>query len=379
MLQANYSRHSPGFMRRLKKLAAAFGEHRSAVLRHAFTRLPWEDLAALSHFKLPKKIKTIVIVGIGGSSLGAKTILSALSVSKIAVCFLDNVDPDFVHERLATLDLKSSFFLLISKSGETIEVLSLAAILISKISTASNFLIITDASSSPLARFGMQHKIQLLQSPHNIPGRFSALSVVALLPALLTGIPIRKVQNGAGAASWKKAYELACYQYLHSIHKKPMTVIFPYGERLSNFADWYIQLLAESIGKSKLVGITPIKALGVKDQHSQLQLFLDGPDDKFFIFIKPQHPASDIKIPGKRFSMSELFTAEYEGVKKAFSERKKSFLELSFTAITPEALGELLFFFELEIAFLGSLFKVNPENQPAVELSKRATQSILAI
>jgi glucose-6-phosphate isomerase len=116
----------------------------------------------------------------------------------------------------------------------------------------------------------------------------------------------------------------------------------------------------------------------VKDQHAILQLFLDGPDDKFYIFVKPEKSHHDVRIPGSRFSLQKLFDAEYLGVKSAFEKKKKPFLEISFPSISESTLGEFFFFFELEVAFLGSLFKVNYENQPAVELSKRITRSLLA-
>jgi glucose-6-phosphate isomerase len=143
------------------------------------------------------------------------------------------------------------------------------------------------------------------------------------------------------------------------------------------FIDWYIQLLSESIGKSPKVGITPIKAIGVKDQHSQLQLFLDGPKDKFFIFLKHDGQYGDLKIPGERYKLSDLFNAEYEGVKAAFRKKKIPYFEIRFPVHSPEIIGELLFFFELQVAFLGLLFGINFENQPAVELSKSYTKKEL--
>ncbi|MBI4994057.1 hypothetical protein HZC21_00205 [Candidatus Peregrinibacteria bacterium] len=359
-----------------------FQKHRDNIVRMPCLALPWGNLDSLKNIKLNKKITTICVVGMGGSSLGAKALITAVKCprdaeSSVKCIFLDNIDPDFVNETLSQIDLKKTLFLLISKSGETIEIISLALILFSKIKSAENFIVITDDIKSSLAEIAKKRGIDILQSPKNVPGRFSVLSVVGLLPAALAGIPVQKVLAGAQKASWLKAYDLACKQYEYFRKGKFITVIFPYCENLNFFADWYIQLLSESIGKSNAIGITTVKAIGAKDQHSQLQLFLDGPDDKFYIMIPPPSTKNDIKISSKSFTLNDLFNAEYESSKKAFRKKKKPFAEISFKEITPETLGEAFFFFELEIAFLGSLFGINIQNQPAVELSKKYAKSIL--
>lgn len=376
MLNFRYSRLPARFSEQIKKCVADFPKHRTSIETLPLTRLPWQT-SEIEIPRVPNNYPTIVIVGIGGSSLGAKTLISALGSKGKEVLFLDNVDPHFINEQLAQLNLRRTLFVLISKSGETIEVLSLAAILYARIKSAHNFLIITDNKKSALGIFGTTHQIPCITSPSNIPGRFSVLSAVGLVPAQLAGLPIKKIIDGARRTSFKNAYTLACHQYLHFTQKKNIVVIFPYAERLSDFVDWYIQLLAESVGKSKKIGITPVKAMGVRDQHSQLQLFLDGPNDKFFIFIKAQQQEHDVRIPGKRYTLKNLFDAEYKGVLHAFAKRKKPFVEISFSSLSEEIIGQLLFFLQLQISFLGSLFGINIENQPAVELSKLETQRIL--
>lgn len=351
-----------------------FKKHRNKIIGLPFLNLPWENLDFLKNIKLDKGFTAVCVVGMGGSSLGAKALIKALNCQCI---FLDNIDPDFVNETLNKLNLKKTLFLLISKSGETIEIISLAEILFSKIKSVENFIVITDDIKSSLAKFAKKRKVNILQSPKNIPGRFSVLSIVGLLPSKLTGISVQQVLSGAQKANWQAAYNLAFEQYKHFKKGKNITVIFPYCESLNYFADWYIQLLSESIGKSKSIGITAVKAIGSRDQHSQLQLFLDGPDDKFYILIPPPNPKHDTKIPSKNFSLSNLFKAEYVGVKKALQKKKKPFVEIPIKQITPETLGKLFFFFELEIAFLGSLFNINIQNQPAIELSKIYAKSIL--
>lgn len=362
----------------MSNLKSQFEKHRNKIISLPFLNLPWENLDFLKNVKLSKKFTTVCVVGMGGSSAGSKALIKAVRSqrSEVGCIFLDNIDPDFVNETLNELDFKKTLFLIISKSGETIEILSLAEILFSKIASKENFIVITDDIKSSLAEIAKKHGSNILQSPKNVPGRFSVLSVVGLLPAKLTDIHVQKVLAGAQKASWRKAYDLTCKQYKYFKKGKNITVFFPYCEALNYFADWYIQLLSESIGKSNAIGITAVKAIGARDQHSQLQLFLDGPDDKFYILIPPPNTKYDIKITSKNFSLNNLFNAEYIGVKKALQKKKKPFVEIPIKCITPETLGELFFFFELEIAFLGSLFDINIQNQPAVELSKTYSKSI---
>lgn len=361
---------------RFKELLRRFPQHRKRALGFPFAQLPWADPSTFAALRLGKKFSRLAVAGMGGASLGAKALLRGLGKNAV---FLDNADPDFIHAVLKNLNLKKTLFLLISKSGETIEINSLGRLLFKKLPSPGNFLAITDLPDCELGTFAAAHRIPVLRSPANIPGRFSVLSLVGLLPAALGGVHVRNLLSGAQKTHWKSAYELAAMQYLHARRGRNITVFFPYGEAFSALADWYIQLLAESIGKSPNAGLTPVKAMGVKDQHSQLQLFLDGPDDKFTIFLKTDASLHDEKIPGRKFSLKQLFDAQYEGVQRAFARRKKPFAQLTIPALDEAHLGELFFFLELEVAFLGSLMGVNIENQPAVELSKKITKSLLKL
>lgn len=376
MLKFRYSPQQTVFKTNLKKLLSGFSGHQLKVAEFPFSQLPWENFTGLIKEYSAKKYDRVFVVGIGGSSLGVKALAEALGNKRLR--YLDNIDSDFVYDNLKGINAKKSLFLLISKSGETIEILSLAKMLLLKF-PKQNFIAVTDDFSTPLGKLATAKKIPIIKSHKNVPGRFSVLSVSGLLPAHLAGLNINKVLKGAKETSHSAAFSLACHQYLHFSAGKNIAVFFPYSERLSNFADWYIQLLSESAGKTKKIGITPIKAIGVKDQHSQLQLFLDGPDDKFFILLKPDESHQDFKVPGESYTLNELFEAEYIGVKKALQERNKPFVEISFPKISPEILGELFFLFELQMAYLGSLFKINIENQPAVELSKKLTRKALKV
>lgn len=354
------------------------------VQKKPFALLPWQT--PNFHARIPAGIRQICLAGMGGSALGAKTLCEAFPGDR-PVTFLDNIDPDFVHQKIANLDPKNTFFVLASKSGQTMEVLSLAKILLGKFAKCApkNFLVLTDNPKSELGNFAKKWRIPVLPGNPQIPGRFSALAENSLIPFIVShsknGSPLaKKILSGSQKANFKKAYELAAKIKTHYKFGKNICCLFPYCERLSTFSDWAVQLIAESLGKTKNIGITPIKAMGAKDQHSQLQLFLDGPADKFFIFIGQTDWPHDDKIPGARYSLGQLFTAEFIGVKKAFRKKHIPFHEISFKTLTPEALGELLFFFELLTAFLGELFRINYENQPAVELSKSlAKKSLLQV
>lgn len=374
MLKIKFSPHPKEFLNEFGKLNSRFEELRSSVLKMPFVNLPWQSSGFLKNLNA-KSFKNIVIIGMGGSSLGAKAAAQALGGKKLL--FLDNVDPEFVKEKLAAIDLKKSLFVLVSKSGETIEVLALSKILFSKAKSPHNFIAISDNPHGKLAVFARKNKIPVINSPKEISGRFSVLSVVGLLPLALCGIDTQRILAGACKTSWRAAFELAIYQYLHFKEGKNISVIFPYCEALEHFSDWWIQLTSESLGKTKNIGITPVKAMGVKDQHSQLQLFLDGPNDKFFLLIKTDNTKCDEKIPAEKYTLHGLFDTEYEGVRRAFLKNKKPFAEISFDRLTPEVLGSLFFLFELKTAFLGQLLRVDAFNQPAVELSKKITKSIL--
>ena len=346
-------------------------------MKAGFARLPWKNPAMI---KKPAGITMIAVVGIGGSSQGGRALLRALNMKNTV--FLDNIDPDFVQQTLRKLNPKKTLFIIISKSGETVEILALASLVRKFGASGKNTLFITDNPQSGIGKMAKKWGAGIIVSPKDVPGRFSVLSEVGLVPAVISGISPEAVLKGARCAAWRDAYQLARFQYLNYKKGRNIAVLFPYSEALGDFADWYIQLLAESIGKSKSVGITPVKAIGAKDQHSQLQLFLDGPDDKMFVLVGIRDfgygmDRKKISLGGKILTLGKLFDAEYEGTKRALAAKKRPVAELTLKGLSAQTLGELFFFFELQVAFLGSLFEVNTENQPAVELVKKFTDNIL--
>ncbi len=344
------------------------------------------------------RFKDIVVLGIGGSALGVTCLRDALKGpywnhhGQPRLFVLDNVDT--VGEVEALLDLDQTLFIVISKSGNTTETLAQYFYFKEKVSK-ENFVFITDPEEGPLRQWSKSHGIPALDIPHNVGGRFSVLSSVGLFPALLLGIDVEELLRGANEMSklfyseeldLNLPFQWATVQYLLEWeHGIPMTVLMPYSTRLSTLADWYCQLLAESIGKEGK-GLTPIRALGVTDQHSQLQLYNEGPTDKLFCFIQVEQNASP-KIPSidsREFgylsgnSFHTLMNKELLGTRQALSEYKKPNVTVEIPEVNAYELGQLFMFFEASIAFLGEYYKINAFDQPGVELSKRITKQLLS-
>lgn len=321
------------------------------------------------------KFDDIVILGIGGSAVGAKCLKNALAAKKAPrLHILDNIDPVFIKETEEKLNFKRTLFIITTKSGKTIETLAQYYYFRKK---CKNFVFIT---GKPLEKNAKTFKI-----PENISGRFSILTAVGLLPAKLIGIDIEALLKGAKkmrdkflSESLEKnlPFQLALIQYLLNCEGKNINVLMPYSEKLSGLADWYCQLLAESTGKNG-IGLTPISALGARDQHSGLQLYLDGPDDKLIIFIEIKKYEKDEKIAEFKKTFGELMNIEKMATEKSLSEKKRPNITIKIDKINEETLGELLMLFECSVAFLGEFFGINAFNQPGVERTKTLIKNLL--
>lgn len=348
--------------------------------------------------KLDGKFKDIVVLGIGGSALGITCVRDALKGplwnfhSKQRLFVLDNLDT--VGELEKVIDPDQTLFIVISKSGTTPETMAQYFYFKQKVSK-ENFVFITDGNSGELRAIGKEYGIPMLDIPENVGGRFSVLTPVGLFPAALIGVDIEEILRGAEemAGLFMKndfdlnlPFQFAATQYLlewkYGVH---ITVMMPYSSRLYMMADWYRQLLAESIGKEGK-GLTPVRALGVTDQHSQLQLYNEGPKDKLITFIEvekeatPQIPQVDRKslayLSGLQFH--ELMNTEKHGTEQALSEYKKPNCTISVREVNEYELGQLFMFFEASIAFLGEYYRINAFDQPGVELSKKLTKQLLS-
>lgn len=337
-----------------------------------FFDLPDANLSEMKKFakKFQNKYKDVVIVGLGGSSLGTQAIFQALLPHAPNIHFLDNLDPVLFEKTMLRISPKKTLFIFISKSGETLETMTIFNTVVQNTARSAEFykknlLIITEEKKSQLFEAAKKFNIPFFPHPNNIGGRFSVLSPVSLLPASLFGLDVQGFLLGASRMKNNPLpHRLAKFineQYRHHRHT---VVLFTYDARLQKFCEWVVQLFAESLGK-KGNGITPLIAIGPKDQHSMLQLFLEGPNDKFFLFF-----------PSGKNRFSKIITEEMRNVQKAFKEKKLPFMEIDYHSLNEENLGKLFFLMELVTAILGETWGVNPFTQNAVERLKKRTVQI---
>jgi glucose-6-phosphate isomerase len=388
----------------LKDIHAHFkAQHASDEL--AFMRLV-DDTAAIKQViataqHIQKKFTTLIVVGIGGSDLGARAVISALRHSYgnelgkgMKIYFTgDTTDPTPLLELLDVVDLRSTALHVVSKSGNTIETMSafmiLREALIEKVGAkkhAAHVFVTTSATSGKLITLTQNEGYTLL--PHGpVGGRFSVLSNVGLLPIACAGIDIKKIIAGAkdlrallttNTVLKNSAFIFAALHYLgYSKKNAHMSVLMPYEYTLKEFGAWYRQLWAESLGKDKK-GQTPIAALGPTDQHSQLQLYQDGPHDKQITFIKalkrPNLKTPTVAIPGIEYfgnkQLSIILDAELEATALSLMMDKKANGTLIIPKVDAYYMGQLIYFFEMATAYSGELYGINAFDQPGVEQSK---------
>ncbi len=366
-----------------------------------------EQKAACLSFKPTQHL----VIGIGGSSLGAKAILETLGSPNLETIFLETPDPLYWDRLRARLVWNQLFVTVISKSGNTFETLSLFDLVCTEMKKnfanwRDHLAVITDPEQGALRKFVEQEAISLhFPIPKAIGGRFSVLTAVGLWPAALAGIRAGEILNGA-ALFWERAglatrwdadpaLYLALAQFAaHKIEGRSITGFIPYSALFREFGEWLAQLWAESIGKrfsldaiERREGFTPLKLSGTADQHSQFQLFLEGPRDKWMLFLEVDAPSFDSQIsphvaaqlgfrPGT--SWATLMKTAREASAKALFEQDVPSLTLHVPDVTPAVLGELFCLFELQTAYLGCLYEVNPFDQPGVERIKVLTQASLA-
>ncbi|MCX7965635.1 MAG: hypothetical protein N2596_03300 [Syntrophorhabdaceae bacterium] len=357
------------------------------------------------------KIKNLVLLGIGGSSLGTETIFHALlhplhnieedaRGKKPRYFILDNIDPVRIKSvvELVKRDKEETLLIVISKSGETPETMSQFMIFKEILKSSKDYkkriVIITDKNKGMLREIVKKEGYPSLPVPEGIGGRFSVLTPVGMFPSSVMGLNIEEIINGAQAmsehidkADYRKnlAVVLASILYIMDMKGKHIHVMMPYCEKLNAFADWFRQLEAESLGK-KGMGPTPLKSTGVTDQHSQLQLYIDGPKDKCITFlycggITQPIPNSIPYIDGLDYlgakDMAELFHAEFLGTRRSLTEAKTPHLTITLNEVSLFNIGALFFLYEMVIAFMGFMYNVDAFDQPAVELGKIYTKAIM--
>lgn len=347
----------------------------------------------INHFaKENSDFEHIIVCGIGGSALGAICLqqsLGHLYLNKLHV--LDNVDPVMIKELEEIIDYSKTLFIVITKSGGTVETLSQYDYFSRKIKEngyelSDHMVVVTGPQPNPLRDEAEKEDLTIFDIPEDVGGRFSVLTVVGLLPAKLIGIDIEKLIKGAkvGRDKFLNAdskdnlpYQLAKTQFDLSKKGKTMNVLMPYSQKLVKFADWFRQLLAESVGKDGK-GITPINSLGVTDQHSQLQLYNDGPDDKLYIFLEIKDLSPEIAIDSPyKTTFGELMQIEKNATEASLTKNGRPNITILVDSVTEETLGQLFLLFEGATAFLGELMGINAFDQPGVELSKNLTKKAL--
>lgn len=385
--------------------------------KQGFLDLPFDtqNLEKVKQFSTSMKGKfdTIVVLGIGGSMLGPLVILESLrneskqSVKKKVYC-VDNIDPDLIKEIDSKLNYATTLFLVQTKSGTTPETVAQyfyfrAKVIKENLEVKDHFVFVTDPENGYLRKSAPKDQIACFDIPGNVGGRFSVLSNVGLVLASLLDINVDDLLEGARNAVQKyfggndlSSYNLAVSQFLLNQKGKNITVLMPYSSRLKTFAAWYIQLLSESVGKTLdlngkevWTGVTPLPALGATDQHAQMQLFKEGPNDKLIVFLEVKDHQVEVQIPDlfgdekslaylKGKSFNQLLDAEFVGTKQSLSESEKPNITISLDKVDEKSLGELFIFFEISVAFLGEFFNINTFDQPGVERSKVITREILS-
>ena len=337
-----------------------------------------------------KKYKTLVIIGMGGSILGAEAIYNFFdSKIKKRIYFFDNLDEKKLYNLKKKERIKSVLFIIISKSGNTIETLSnLFSLNIIK-KNSKNIIIITEKKDNYLYNLAKKFNLHLIEHKKNIGGRFSVLSEVGIVPAYLMGINIfnlrRKILDFFKGFEKNYLIESAYTLSKLLVSKNYNNIVFlNYSPNLEKFLFWCQQLIAESLGKSHK-GFFPVISSMPKDHHSLLQLYLDGPKDKiFYIFSDEEKSKTKINLKSsikKNFlhqkSISLVKKAQKDALIKAMKKNKAIFREFRVKKINEEVLGQLFSYFILETIIIGKLININPFNQPAVEQIKLFTNQYL--
>lgn len=343
----------------------------------------------------------VAVLGIGGSSLGGqalKTALEAHDRKGPRVSFHDNPDPFSWGEHLSRFDLKTTRFVVISKSGGTAETLMqalTAAEAIEKMGGGKylkhHFAAITEPKDSVLTKFAHDIGCPVLDHPTGIGGRYSVLSMVGVLPALLMGIDVAALRKGAAetlADPQASAEGAALHFALAQAGRLDETVLWAYADRLATFHGWWRQLWAESLGKDGK-GSTPVGALGPVDQHSQLQLFRDGPGKSLYTLVSTDMKGHGPKAPRERAqalgldylagrAMGDLVDAEVDATAKTLSRNGRPVRRIHLPTIDARAIGALMMHFMLETIVMGKLMGVDPFDQPGVEEGKVLAREYLA-
>ncbi len=384
-----------------------------------FYNLPYEDVGEILDFADSKRgnFKNLVVLGIGGSALGLISLNSAVRTpyqrdeESPYLYVLDNIDPERVHYFLTKLDPSETLINVITKSGSTAE--TMASFLVFKEwlektlgskEAKERIIVTTDAKRGTLRKIADSEGYKSFVVPDGVGGRFSVLTPVGLVPAALLGINVKALLRGAALMDERlkseevlenPAYLMAAFHHAGYLEGRKISVMFAYSDRLLGLADWYRQLWAESLGKKfdldgvkVSVGPTPVKALGVTDQHSQVQLYKEGPDDKIYTFLRVEKFRSEVEIPSMYenedalgylggHTINELFAAEELATEVALAKEGRPVTSITFPVVDESHIGEFFYLMEVATLMAGEMFYINPLDQPGVEAGKQFTYGLL--
>ena len=368
------------------------------------------------------RFDNILVLGIGGSALGGIAVTEALLKpywnlltpeqrnNYPRIFFLDNIDPDTMTALFDMLDWKKTLVNVITKSGDTAETMSQFLVVKKRLEQElgddyrKNIVATTDQRTGILRQISEQEGYKTFVVPDDVGGRFSVFSAVGLLPFALVGLDIDEITNGIKDMDLALkntdineniAAQNALIHYLMDIKlKKNLSVMMPYSSRLKYVSDWYVQLWAESLGKSETlngehvhIGPTPIKALGATDQHSQIQLYNEGPNDKIITFIRVGEFDNTLEIPkifeytgigylgGK--TINNLMNAEADSTKVSLSDYARPTVTITLPKVNGYNVAQLLYMLEVQTAIAGELYNINTFIQPGVEQAKNYTYALM--
>ena len=336
-----------------------------------------------------KKFKKVVLIGMGGSILGSEAIYNFLRNSiKKKFYFLNNLDIHKILNLKKKISSKDTLFIVISKSGNTIETLSNFFYLDILKKNSKNIIIISEKKNNILFNISQKFNLFFIEHKNYIGGRYSVLSEVGLVPAYFMGLNLIKLRKNVSKYLFKeKILKEGSTKIANILSQKkiPNIVFLNYSSNLDKFLFWAQQLIAESLGK-KNKGFFPIISTVPKDHHSLLQLYLDGPKDKLFIIFSTEEKVTK-KLKINKFLKNKFFLnnkrldqiklAQKKAILKTFKKNKISFREFKIKKINEETIGELFSYFILETIIVSKLSNIDPFDQPAVEEVKKITKKIL--
>lgn len=382
--------------------------------------LPYQNKELVDEIQLfGKKISRLydnfVVLGIGGSALGAKAIKNSLydlpnnNDKKINVQIIDNIDAESFDNILSNIDIKKTMFNVVTKSGTTVEILSMFAVVLEKLKQVLGEdyfvnLVVTTGKDNVLWNFCKENKIKLYEIPTQVGGRYSVLTPVGLLPSAVMGINLselllgaKKVLEGFKQQNGIKniCYVSALINCTYILNGKDELVLLPYSNRLEGLTDFYIQLLSESLGKASLLNgkpnnifFTPTKALGVTYQHSLLQMYQEGSKDRLFCFLNVEKPNKDLKVAKfKNANLDQYLPKSLNGLMKqeqlgstcALKKAGHPSYNLIIPTLNSENIGSLLYYFELTTCLMAEILNINAYDQNGVEMQKKFTKALIGV